>query len=133
MGKFPKREGCAHQQKARLPSKAPVRPLKAVAHADFLSLLGRAKAKRDRERLLALADAGQIDAVIECIENVNENIVPVPKEKIQKLRRHSKHVHALLKPRVSLQRKKSLLNKTGGFLRSILPMVTAAIAHLAHK
>lgn len=129
MGKFLKRKAGARQQKA--PSKAP--RLKAVPHVDFLSLLSRAKAKRDRERLLALADAGQIDAVIECIENVNRNIVPVPKDKIQKLRRHSEHVRALLKPRVSLQRKKSLLNKTGGFLRDVLPMVIAAASNLARK
>jgi len=113
--------------KVRSPSATAFQRIKALHHADFLSLLGRAKARRIREKLLALADANQIAAVIECVDNVNRNNVPIPIDKVKKLRRHSKLVHALLKPRVSLRRKKHLLNQTGGFLNTLIPLIASRL------
>lgn len=131
MGKTRTREGGKQtsfkRRKVRSPSAAAIRRIKALHHADFLSLLGRAKARRIREKLLALADAGQIAAVLECVDNVNRNNVPVPKDKVKKLRRHSKLVQALLKRRVSLRRKKHLLNQTGGFLSNLIPLVASRL------
>lgn len=126
-------KGRKGQKKNIQPSIAAIRRIKALQHGDFLSLIGRAKAKHMREKLLAIANADQIDAIIECVDNVNRNNVVVPKQKVQTLRRHSKLVQDLLKPRTSLQRRKRLLSQSGGFLGSLIPVVAATLGGVYNK
>jgi hypothetical protein len=101
--------------------------LRHSEHIDFLSLLGKAKGKRLRERLLELASKNQIDAVLECIDNIDNNIVPVPKQNVKKLQRYTPIVRKLRVPRTSLRRKKALLKQSGGMVMKIIPLVLECI------
>ena len=106
------------------------RGAKAVEHLDFLSLLGKARGRKLRQQLIHLANKGQIDAVLECIENVNNHNVHIPANHVKKLRRYSPVVRGLKAPRTSLSTKKRLLGQSGGFLASLIPMAVSAIGGL---
>lgn len=106
------------------------RKLKAAEHLDFLSLIGKSRSKKIRAKLLDIASKGQVDAILECIDNVHRRNVAVPAHKVQQLRRHTRLVQNLKTPRTSLQRKKQLLAQSGGFLSSLIPIAIAALGKL---
>ena len=97
---------------------------RALDNLDYLSLLGKAKTKRLQEQLLDIANRGQIEAILECIQNVHNGNVQI-KDNIcaKRLRRHSKLVRNLKKPKSSLKEIKRQLSQrgAGGFLKSLLP------------
>lgn len=103
---------------------------RAVQHADFLSILGKARTRKLRETLLSLASKHQIDAVLECLDNINKRNIPIPTGKVRQLKSHSGAVKSLLNPRVSLQKKKQILGQSGGFLSAILPVAISALGSL---
>lgn len=102
---------------------------KAIDHLDFLSLVGRNTSRKLRKALLELANRNQIEAILECVENVNNGNVRVPPHKVKSLRRHSNLVHKLKRPHTSLTEKKRLLSqKGGGFLAALLPLALSTLA-----
>jgi hypothetical protein len=108
----------------------PKKRCRAADHLDFLSLLGRCKNKNLREKLVDLANKGQIEAVLECIDNVNNQNVTVPPDYAKKLLRHRKLVQHLKSPRLNLQTKKDLLAQSGGFLGALIPLAISAVGGL---
>ena len=106
------------------------RPPRAVEHLDYLSLVAKCKSKQARIKLLELAQKGQLEAILECIDNVNRGAVSVPASKVRALRRHSRLVRRLKERGTSLSTKKQLLGQSGGFLGTLLPVAVQAVGSL---
>jgi hypothetical protein len=107
---------------------------RAIEHMDFLSLLSKAKRKHQRSQILDLANKEQIEAILECIQNVHNRNVPITDRKqAKRLRRYSTLVQKLRKPKTNWQEKKKLLSQSGGgvdiggIIKTILPLT---IKHL---
>ena len=67
------------KSKSRKPRKF-ARDSYAIKHKDYLSLLSKSKQKNRRNRLLELANSGEIQAVSECISNILNGNVPISKK-----------------------------------------------------
>lgn len=115
-----------HDKKNRL-SKS-----KAIKHIDFLSLLAKAKSKKQRAKLLELANNSQISSIMECISNVNKGNVKIPPATIPKLKRYSGLVRKLYEKGSAnvKSRKRILTEQGGGFLGSLIPLAVSAISSL---
>ena len=100
---------------------------KAYQHMDYLSLLGKSKNKQRLAKLLELATAPEIAAVMECISNLHHNhgvmgLSPAVKGKLQK---HSAMVKKLYYPRTGVEKRKTILSTEGikgGLLLTLIPI-----------
>ena len=102
---------------------------KAASHADFLSLLAKAKQKNKRDQLLDFASNDQVLAVIECIYNVLRGAVPLASKEIGNLRKHRKPMRYLCDKKTSVREKRRVLKQKGGFLGFLLgPIISSVLS-----
>ncbi len=109
---------------------------KALENVDFLSLLGKTKNKRSRLLLLEMANKPQIDAILECIQNVNQGNVPIKSDRtIRQLKRYGKMVRQLNERGSNLQKKKTILQEQAGagFFAPLIPLAINALSSLFGK
>ena len=104
------------------------KPILAVKHRDYLSLLSSFKNKKKlRDKLIDLGEKQHVDTLTEVIRNILRGNVPLSKRQLSQLRRHRYTLRTLAQKRYSLNKKKSLLKQHGGFLGAILPMALKAL------
>lgn len=94
-------------------------------NVDLLSLLARAKPKMIKAVVNA-ADKEVVCCLCECAHNILNGNVPLRPHHLRQLKRHRADVRKLVKPRVTLNQKKKILQK-GGFLPALLAPVAASV------
>ncbi len=72
-----------------------------------------------RKELIRKGDREFVDSVCECCLNVLKGNVPLNSQEKSKLRKHKNELRKLIKKRVSLKKKKEIIQK-GGFLGALL-------------
>lgn len=103
----------------------------AVKHKDYLTLLSSsANNKKRREKLIDIANCGEISAVSECVNNILKGTVPLTKRQITKLRRHRHALRNLSLHNFSFNKKKSILRQKGGIIGAILPLALSALGSI---
>lgn len=104
---------------------------KAVRNADFISLLGRMKNKKKRQKLIDLADKEQIDAISEVIQNALQGTIVLSEVQKQRLRRYKNCMRRLASSRESVgKRKRELQTYSGGFIPLLLKAAIPVIGGL---
>lgn len=98
-------------------------------HADFLSLMHkRGRNAKDRKQLIEMANRGEIDACCEVFLNAVRGNIHLTPSLARSMKRHQKQCQKLLNKKIGLaQKKKILINQTGGFL----PLLISALAPVA--
>ena len=84
---------------------------------------------RARNQLIRCADRDLIHCISECCVNVLNGRVPLTPKQKSKLSRHKEKLRTLVKRKVSLRKKKEIIQK-GGFLGIILPAVASVLGGL---
>ena len=97
---------------------------------DFLRVLKKSNSKQ-RRAILQAADNQLLKAICECVINVLRGTVKInPKQKTQ-LKRYKASLRELADKGVPLKKKKkTLVQKGGGFLSIILPTVLQTLASI---
>lgn len=72
-----------------------------------------------RKQLVNKANRELIDSVCECCDNILKGRVPLKKKEKLKLAKHKNKLRALVRKKVSLEKKKKII-QSGGFLTSLL-------------
>ena len=110
----------------KLPAKSKLRK-----HLDFVTLIGKhGKSAKQRQRLLAIACPGEIDACAELFLNVLKGNLKLPAKLLKRLEKKKETIRKIADRKTSRRQKKLLLGtQTGGFLQFLLP----ALAPLAVK
>lgn len=98
---------------------------------NYLSVLRTIKHmnEKNRQRVIAKCNSDLIDCFCECALNVLKGNVPLKKAQLNKLRREKQNLRQLARKRVSLKKKRKILQK-GGFLGALLPPVLALLGGL---
>lgn len=116
--------------RARRPEKKP----KAVIHADYLTLLGKAAKHRSRRKaLIDFANTNELHAIIECIENVLAGNVALTPAQHKKLKRYKTIMRTMTTRQLSPVQLKRHLNQSGGFLGSFIPIALSAVWPMFQK
>jgi hypothetical protein len=112
--------------------KKSTRPRKSYAlkHKEYLTLLTKIKNKKRRNKLIDLADGGEIQAIGECILNILQGTIPLSKRQLNQLKKNRNQMRALAKRSYSIKKKKAILKQRGGFLSAILPFAVSALSSL---
>lgn len=84
---------------------------------------------KDRRRAVANCNRDLIDCFCECALNVLKGNVPLTKAQLTKLRREKQNLRQLTLKKVSLKKKKKILQK-GGFIGALLRPVLSLLAGL---
>jgi hypothetical protein len=93
----------------------------------ILRLLAKATPYK-RKKILLAADTKLIQVIIECCYNTLNGNVKLSKQKINKLKRHSKVLRNLSKVTKNTHTKKQILVQQGGaFLPLILPSIISSL------
>lgn len=104
--------------------------MKVKKHFNFLRALSAASPKQ-KKLLLKNASASEISAICEVCLNLLAGNFPV---NIQKLRKYKTAIRKVACRSTSVKNKKRILvNQSGGFLPMILPAVISALAGLAGR
>ena len=91
-------------------------------YASTLLMLRNAKPKV-RKAAIAKANKNLINSLCECSRNILKGTVPLKKAHVRRLKRYKNDLRTLNKKRISLKKKKIILQK-GGFLGALLnPLV----------
>ena len=85
--------------------------------------------EKDRRRAIAKSDRNLIDCFCECALNVLKGNVPLSKVQLNKLRRQKQNLRQLTQKKLSLRKKKKILQK-GGFLGTLLTPVLSLLGGL---
>lgn len=94
---------------------------------NYLALLATAKNRKRRNLLIDYADKDDINAICECIFNVLQGNIKLPKKHKLKLAKDKACLRSLISGKMSLKKKKTSLKQKGGFLPFILPAIIGAI------
>lgn len=103
----------------------------AYKKKNYLTLLGNTSKKRKRDLLIDYGEKDDIQAICECIHNVLQGKITLPKRKLGLLKKHRKCLRSLTSGGLSLKSKKNSLKQRGGFLSVLLPAAISAIASIA--
>lgn len=103
---------------------------KAIEHADYLSLLGKTKNKKRRSTLIDFASKDQLEAVIECVENILQGTIPLSRSDARKLQRHKTPLRLVAVQHVPINEKRRVLKQQGGFLGALIPLAVSALGSL---
>ncbi len=105
-------------------------------HALMLQVLNKAKPALVK-KIVQTADRGLIHTLCECALNLIKGNVPITPVQKRKLRRHKTGLRELVDKKVSLKKKKSILQRggfVGALLTAVLPLVVQGIATaIRHK
>lgn len=104
---------------------------KAYHKREYLALLGQAqkRAKR-RKALIETADKSEILAITEIIDNLLRGNIPLTPEQRGKLSRHKQRLRDIASKRVSLKRKRAIIQQSGGFISALIPIAMSLIGGL---
>ena len=84
--------------------------------------------KEQRKAVLLKADAKLVRRICECALNVFIGTVPLSKGHKCRLRMHAKVLRKLASPDITLQRRKNIVVRRGGFLPALLaPLIDEMI------
>jgi hypothetical protein len=130
MSKNNTRKGSKKVPTSRLP--------KVAQHADFLSLLKRAKTKEQRNKLFEMANKQQIDSISEIILNILHGTIVLTKLQQSRLFRYKNCLRLIARKQTPLPIKKSQLKTyRGGFLPALIglaaPVISSLISGLIHR
>ncbi len=98
-------------------------------HTDFLSLITDVKSKKRANKLLSLANKGELEALSACLHNACAGALALPEKVLRKLVNKRSLLKKLLKKGVKINSKRRLIQK-GGFLpiiASLLPFIIKLI------
>lgn len=114
------------EKKPAVKKKTIKKPIAKIArHADFLSLMQRTRNKRQRDQLIEMANASQIDSLSNIILNVLRGSVALSKVQHERLHKYKQCLRLLSDKKVStINKKKQLQKHSGGF---IAPLIAAAV------
>lgn len=104
---------------------------KALKKREYLTLLGEAAKKRKRRcALVQLADRSEILAISEIVDNLLRGNLPLKSADRRRLERYKTQLRHIASKKVSIKRKKKLLEQTGGFLSAIIPIAMSLLGGL---
>lgn len=111
---------------------------RVAQHADFLSMMRRTKNKKQRDRLIDLANKGQIESISEIIVNVLRGTIALSKVQKERMRKYKKCLRLVAAGKTALQaKKKQLKTYSGGFLPALIglaaPVISSLIGALVRK
>ena len=102
-------------------------------NSDLLRVLARAS-KTQRKAILETCHIDLIKCLAEISLNVLEGVVPISPIEKKKLKRYKSLLRSLADKKVSLKKKKTKLNQSGGnLLTLLLPPVLSALGSLLSK
>ena len=107
---------------------APETSSRVRKQAPILKYLCKANPRQARA-IINTADNELLNTLCECSLNVLQGRIPVTPHQKQKLRRFKNQLHTLASKKVSLPRKKKLLQK-GGFLSALLSPIAGILTNL---
>jgi hypothetical protein len=86
--------------------------------------------KHDRKLFIKTCDKTCIIRICECIRNVLNTNVRIKEAHLKKLARHKRTLRELSSKRLSIVKRRKLLQKGGGLLGTLLPIIIPAVASL---
>lgn len=98
----------------------------------FLHLLARSSAKR-RKSLLKQATKEELTSLFEICLNILRGHLPLSPHMHKKLERERQTLRTLADKKISLQRKKKVINQKGGFLGTLAGIALPLLAQLLTK
>lgn len=98
----------------------------------FLHLLARSGSKR-RKQLLQQATKDELTSLFEICLNIIKGNIPLKPKDLKRFKRHKGLLRTLSDRKVSLQRKKKLVNQKGGFIGSLAAFAIPLLAGLLKK
>ena len=103
----------------------------AIKHKEYLSLFSKAAKKPSRRnKLVDVADSGEIRAVSECIQNILEGNVPVDHKVLQQMKKYKSLLRSLAQKCYPIKQKKRILKQKGGFIGALVPLAISAATSL---
>jgi hypothetical protein len=100
--------------------------------APTLRLLNRYSESRKKHWLKTNLDKDLVQCICECSKNVLNGKVPLNKAQKKLLTRRKKTLRELVKRKVSLKRKKKII-QTGGFLGALLGPIVSILGNLVGR
>lgn len=98
----------------------------------FLHLLARSGTKR-RKSLLKQATKEELATLFEICLNILRGHLPLTPQLHKKLKKERKTLRTLANKRISIKRKKALVNQKGGFLGTLAGIALPLLAQLLRK
>ena len=98
-------------------------------NAGILRLLSKSKGKVLKD-IIRACDASLVKAVCECAANVLKGRVPLSSNHKGRLRRFAKHLRTITNKKVSIRRRKKIIQE-GGFLPALLAPLAAILGGVA--
>ena len=98
----------------------------------FLQLLARSSAKR-RKALVKQATKEELAALFEICFNILRGNLPLSTHMHKKLERERQTLRTLADKKISLKRKKKVINQKGGFLGTVASIALPLLASLILK
>lgn len=98
----------------------------------FLRLLARSSPKR-RKFLLKQATKEELTALFEICMNIRKNKINLSHNQLKKLKKHKALIRKLADKKVSLKRKKTLINQKGGAIGTVIGAVSSLVLPLLAK
>ena len=102
------------------------------AQQPFLHLLARSGPQR-RKSLLKQATKDELSSLFEICLNILKGNIPLDSKTYKKFKRQSSLLRTLSNKKVSLKRKKRLVNQKGGFIGAIAKFALPLLAGLLTK
>ena len=96
---------------------------------ELLKLLAKTKGKK-RDAIISASDKDLIKAICECAHNVLRGNVELTPEEKRKLAPKKKHLRHLADNKVSLKRKREVIQRGGNLLAVLLPPVIESLGRL---
>ena len=98
----------------------------------FLHLLARSSAKR-RKSLLKQATKDELATLFEICLNILRGNIPLNSYMHKKLKKEQKTLRTLADKKISLKRKKKVVNQKGGFLGAVAGLALPLLAQILLK
>ena len=102
----------------------------------FVHLLAKCNSQR-RQVLLENATNEQLKGLFELCMNMKRGNLPINSVQLQRFRRHKKTFDTLANKRISIRKKRAVINQQGGFVAAVakfaLPLLTHIIASQISK
>jgi hypothetical protein len=109
-------------------------PSHAIRKREYLTLLGQSQRKQKRRKtLIQTVDKEEILAISEIIDNLLRGNIPLSVDQRRKLKRHKTKLRTIAGRRVSIKRKRHLLQQSGGFLSAIIPLALSLLGGLISR
>ena len=95
--------------------------------------LAKAKTIKKRKQLLNLCDKYIYDIICDICYNVKLGKINIPPTQIKKLLKHKKHIRELADGKISIKKKRNIINQKGGFLPGLLVPALSILSSIAAK